>query len=96
MSHPQVGRSWLVHSSEEELSHHLQPPPANQLAKASPLPKKRFIIYRPVEPSRKQVVATAPRGCWTILIRRPIVSPPVKPSDTEVPSDPTGLETIND
>jgi hypothetical protein len=36
MSHPQVGRSWLVHSSEEELSHHLQPPPANQLAKASP------------------------------------------------------------
>jgi hypothetical protein len=24
------------------------------------------------------------------------VSPPVKPSDTEVPSDPTGLKTIND
>jgi hypothetical protein len=75
MSHPQVGRSWLVHPSEEELSHHLQPPHANQQVLASPLPKKRFIIYRPVEPSRKQVVATAPRGCWTILIRRPLFRP---------------------
>jgi hypothetical protein len=96
MSHPQVGCAWLVHSSEEEFPHHLRPPRFRIAGRCFSAPEGANLHPPAAEQSRKQVVATAHKGLTNHPDPSTFVSPPVKPSDTEVPSDPTGLKTIND